>query len=231
MPAAPLEATELARWRGLISDLADEKVRVHQPPVITGLRLAAPSPVVAVDLDSTVFPLIDAIAALPGNEGFGMHEVDDWDYLIGRFGGLESMLATLGQAMRAEHALRVPPFAGAGEVLERLVARHNARLVVMTDRPPGLAPDTLAYLAHHRIPSAAVLCGRLADKVALCDLLGAGTIIDDRPSTLETAHRAGLQALTLAHPYNETARAAIGLDALADWAQLEERLDAVLSRS
>lgn len=227
-----LDGPALAAWQEILRALHDEDLlHLHLPPAgQPGLRVdGGPSPVIAVDLDSTVFPLLDAVAAIPGNEGFTMDEVSHWDYLIDRFRGVAAMLELLEQAMHRDRSLAVAPFAGCRQVLREIVELHNARLVVMTDRPLSRATDTRDYLDHHRIPYSAVLCGRMPDKISVSRMLGAGTIIDDRPSTLEAAHAAGMRALTLAHPYNAEVRATLGIAAAADWHALGPALHEALA--
>ncbi|WP_217925047.1 5' nucleotidase, NT5C type [Miltoncostaea oceani] len=227
-----LDAVAYGQWQETLRSLHDESaLHLHLPPQgQPGLRCdGSASPVIALDLDSTVFPLIDAVASIPGNEDFSMSEVSHWDYLIGRFGGIAPMMELLEAAMHPDRSLHVAPYAGCREVLTEIIEAHNARLVVMTDRPLRCVGHTREYLDHHDLPYSAILCGRMSDKITISRLLGARTIIDDRPSTLEAAHAAGMATLTLAHPYNASVRSELGIAPADDWNQLAPALAAALA--
>lgn len=183
---------------------------------------------VALDLDSTIYPLMDAIARIPGHEGFSMSEVSHWDYLIDRFGGLEKMLVLLDQAMHRDHSLAVAPYAGVPKALKAIVAEHNARVVVMTDRPLSRVEDTISYADHHALPYSAIFCGRMPDKISVCRAIGAEVIADDRPSTMEAAHEEGLHIFSLAHPYNLATIAQLGIAKMDDWEALGAAIGNVL---
>lgn len=233
-PAHPRRGSGLdpevyGRWVATVRGLAGEHLHVHMPSSPPPLALdGRPSPVIAVDLDSTVFPLLDVIGSFPEHTGFSMEEVGHWDYLVDRFGGIAPLLDLFDRAMSREHSLEVAPYDGAVQVLDGLVRRHNARVVVMTDRPLRRVEDTIAYADAYRLPYAAILCGRLPDKTSACQTLEAQILVDDRPSTIEAAHAAGLSPLTLAHPYTAEVRQRLGLASHLDWHSIASALEDLL---
>lgn len=207
----------------------DGRVVAHVGDAAGVIADGRPSPVIAVDFDATIFPLFDALEGLAHVPRMPREEITYWEYLVDKLGGVEGLVSSLNQVARFDHASRFAPFDGAAAGLAQLVARHNARLVVMTDRPPETAPDTLAYLAHHGVPTAGVLCGKLPDKISPCGKLGAQVLIDDRPSTIEAAHAAGMSIHTLAWPYNAREREALGIAGARDWEELTATLTAQLA--
>lgn len=221
-----LTPARMAAWHDDLRSFGEEgRVVAHVGDAAGVIADGRPSPVVAVDFDATVFPLFDALRALPHVPPMPLEEITYWDYLLDQLGGVEGLVSSLNMVARFDHASQFAPFEGATRGLAHLVEHHNVRLVVMTDRPPETAPDTLAYLEHHGVPTAGVLCGKLPDKVTPCGKLGADVLIDDRPSTIEAAHAAGMSIHTLAWPYNERERAALGIPGARDWDELTATLD------
>lgn len=221
-PAPVLSALGYADWNQCLAELADDQVVVI--PASASERRLGPSPVIAVDLDSTIFPLLAAIRDVTGDAEIDYPGVPTWEWLVDRLGGLEPALEVFDQAMGFEASHPHPPFEGAAETIRRLGDEHNARVVIMTDRSPANAPEAARYLEHHGIPHSGLVCGRLADKVGLCFWLDASVIIDDRPSTLEAAADAGLLAATIAHPYTDEVCATTEARAHSDWNGIHQEI-------
>lgn len=66
------------------------------------------------------------------------------------------------------------------------------------------------------------------DKVARCQELGIGLLIDDSPVNLVRALEAGMLAATIRHPWNEEVCETEEVICAPTWAQLAEKLEPVL---
>jgi phosphoglycolate phosphatase-like HAD superfamily hydrolase len=171
---------------------------------------------VALDLDSTLFPLLPAMRALPGGENIDIHTCATWDTIIEQAGGLDAALDLFRRAMQYEHMARHTPYAGVLETAQTL-REHGVKMHVMTRRNPELAEGTLRWLADHDIIPDTFVCDMTTNKVQRCKRLGISVIVDDEPKCLEQAHAVGLDAITLLWPYNAPIVRQLGVTGASDW--------------
>ena len=185
---------------------------------------------VALDVDSILYPLLDAMAVLPGGEKVSMRDCKTWEMLVDQCGGVPEMLKLFNQAMQYEHMRRFSPYPGVAEGLKAW-REHGITIDIMTSREPSLAEGTARWLADFEIEYESFTCDLETDKVEHCRQLGIETIVDDHPQTLANAHAAGLEALSLAWPFNGEVARARGLRRAGNWNDLAgDALDAVQSR-
>jgi hypothetical protein len=69
------------------------------------------------------------------------------------------------------------------------------------------------------------------DKVARCQELGIGVLIDDSPVNIVRALEVGIVAATLRHPWNEEVCETEDVISAPDWSELRTRLEPVLADS
>lgn len=175
---------------------------------------------VMLDFDSTVFPLLDAMAAHPdGGDHLGYEHIRAWGDLIHACGGGEAMLALFEQVMRHEAMRDHPPFVGAREAVAAL-RDHGVAVRVVSARHPKFAPEITAYLDDYGITVDEVLCAEPIDKVAWCHDNAVEILVDDHPKTLAAAHDAGLEALGLCFDFNRHFFVERGLPTPATWNEL-----------
>ena len=174
---------------------------------------------VALDVDSTLYRLLEAMQRLPGGERIRYEICDTWAALIHLSGGLEQMKALLAQAMTYDAMRDAGLFPGARAAVDAL-HEAGAEIHVMTCRPEAVAGDTERFLRDEGIRFHSFSCREPFDKIALCRQLGVRVIVDDQPDTLEQAHAAGIQALTLDHLYTREVVGRLGLRSASSWAEL-----------
>lgn len=199
------------------------------PPTVRCLAIdeQAPPPAVILDFDSTLFPLLEAIARLPGLAHVSYARTPDWGHLVDACGGMAAMEAAFARVMQLEAMAQTGLFPGAAAGVRHLAA-EGWHCLVVTDRDPGFAAATLALLAAHEVPHVGLVCGSVC-KVSVARAVGARLLIDDKPDTLAAAAVDGLAATALAWPYNAAVAAAHGLERGDDWLQLT-RISARLLR-
>lgn len=188
------------------------------------------TPSVAVDLDSTLWPLLQAMQKLPGGERVRIEDCPAWDLLPKLCGGVPKMLELFRQAMTYESMAATPLLPGAGEAM-RALADQGVSIHIMTTRPADRYADTERFLREQEIPFATLTVQDPFDKIALCDELGVRVIVDDQPDLLEKAHAAGMDALTLRYRYNQGVIQALGLGHADHWDDLLPQVMAALDRS
>lgn len=109
-----------------------------------------------------------------------------------------------------------PPLPGAIEAIRRMGQRH--RVVIVSSKFDWAIPDSLAWLADHRVPAREVHF--LWDKtLARCDIY-----LDDAPHHLRELSTA-LPAATvcrMVHPWNEPM---VGVVDIHDWGEFETLVD------
>lgn len=192
---------------------------------------AAGSPVylramrIAFDLDSTIYPILDAIALVPGGERVSAAACQTWESLPELCE--RDLGEVLNDAMQLEIATRVGAYPGAVETIAELAA-GGVTIEVMTARDAALAEVTSEYLHAHGIAYDRLSISFDIDKVALCKQREIGVIVEDSPYTIAAAHGAGLSVYGLAHSYNRNVAAALGIELAPDWARLRDQLRAAL---
>lgn len=154
-----------------------------------------------VDVDSTLFPFLDALAAVPGVDEFDLANIGDWEDLARRFGSSARFYAAAAVASSPTIALQFAPYAGSVEHLA--AARDDGRPIhVVSARPSTATEETRTWLQEFDVPFDEVVCGRGIDKIAYAQAHGLTAVAEDSPHALERAHLAGLHALAVLWPWN-----------------------------
>jgi uncharacterized HAD superfamily protein len=182
------------------------------------ITLSAPRAILLA-IDSTVYPLLDAMGSLPGGARVSDATITDWDDLPGVCGGVGEMLALFEQAMSYEVLSQLAPSAGCQEVLARW-AGADTKIHVATDRAEHFDEITRRYLADNDIVFPTLRCERKLDKLALASELGCDLIIDDHPLLLGAAARAGAAVTCLRWGFNAAVIDEHHIEAYADWTAL-----------
>lgn len=158
---------------------------------------------IALDIDATIFPLIDAMEAI-GNHGLSVKACQNWEDLPRLCGGLEPMLGLIEQSQAFSHASKFSLIDGALMSLERF-RFFGIKIHLMTLRKESLLSDTEQWLRYHAVPVETLTCQESFSKIELCQEAQIPVLIDDHPKTLEQAGQAGLTAFTLDYGYNQRA--------------------------
>lgn len=168
-----------------------------------------------IDLDGVVADFNAGWMALHREElGSDLHPemVTSWNDLHS-LAGFEDMDAFWAWARSSELRPSVfrhlELFPGALEVLEDLAAAGQ-QVVILTAKPDWSVPDTLRWLADHRIPTREIHMIERKHEVA-CDVY-----LDDSPLVLPelVAHRPGAVVCRMIRPWNRPLEGAVDV---ADW--------------
>lgn len=170
---------------------------------------------IALDFDSTVWPLLPAM-------GISYDEVTYWGHLPDMLGGIDEMNRVFTQVMPFEYAVDHPPFPGCIQTLQHLESQ-GVELHIITHREECYREDVVNYLQHYRIPSHHLDCSPHVDKVETCKQRGISILVDDHPEIAIQAAGQGLQAYMLLFHYNQHARQH-GVVGCQDWTELAEHL-------
>jgi uncharacterized HAD superfamily protein len=184
---------------------------------------------VALDLDSTLYPLLDAMRLHPGGERVSYADVRGWEHLPELCdGGVPGMLQLFRAAMSYDTQMQVGLFDGAADAVRQLHA-DGADIHVMTARPADLHDDTERFLAAHQVPFVTLDCYDPMDKLGLCDRYGVDVIVDDHPDLLRDAVTAGKRALTLRWNYNAAVVDELSIPHATDWEALLQLIRGALA--
>ncbi len=173
----------------------------------------------ALDIDSTIFPMLEAVTRHEDGRHIRLSDITEWHHLADLLGGVKPMFEVLGDVFTYDFMAGVGLYPGAAGWARRLHAEGH-EIHVMTARPDECEADTRRFLSDQGVPFDSLRCTLVMDKAALCVQEGIGVIVDDQPQTIEDAHAAGLQVLTLAHEYNREVRERLGVPGAGSWAQL-----------
>lgn len=219
--------TELptAERRGSVGQELDAAIEAISVPE---LLPAPPDPVpqrqVMLDVDSTLFPLLEAMRRLPGGENVRMERCHSWEELPNLCGSPEKMFELFDGAMSLEGMRAVGLLPGARAATHAL-RRHGVAVHVATQRPAELAEDTERFLRESGLHFESIACGPDLDKVELCREMEIPLLVDDHPEALRSAKRARIRPFALHWPYNEQVLAEVGaLDHGRDWLTLTKGL-------
>ena len=179
----------------------------------------------AIDFDSTAWPFLNALGAVPETpthaDGSQVDQTNcfHWDVLPELFGatrandpdffdkdGIDRMLAAMDAARSAESLRRHGLFDGFAEAI-RALQTDGYRPLILSDISETSAAAVEAYLAECGIEIELVRCkGR--DKAQWCLDNGSPLLVDDSPETIADAAAKGLPLLTFPWPFNQEALAA-----------------------
>jgi len=169
----------------------------------------------AIDFDSTVWPLLPAM-------GISYEEVNYWGHLPDMLGGIEQMNQVFTKVMPFKHAVDHPPFPGCVETLSDL-RDQGVEIHLITHRETCYLADVEKYIAHFEVPVDQIDCSPEVDKVQTCLERGIGILVDDHPEITIQAADAGLDAYMLLFNYNQHAREH-GVVGCHDWYSMSEYL-------
>lgn len=174
---------------------------------------------VMLDIDSTIYALVDAMALLPGGEACSAYKCATWDALPNLCGGVEKMLDLIDQAHRFEHMRKIGLMPGAKEAAN-ILRDHGISIHMVTHRNPELIGDAQQFLKEEDFPHDSLICDHDADKVAICTEQRISVLIDDHPEILAAADKSGMSALTIHYPYNNKIIQNRDLNYAAHWGEL-----------
>ena len=183
---------------------------------------------IAVDIDSTLHPYWDTLAAV-AKKRFGVDLVYErqtvWDIDVLR---PEQVRAAVDETHRPEHICAAEPYPDAVETLN---AWHDAgHFIHITSHRRGEAYDaTKRWLDSIGLRYDELYCSQ--DKVAHAIEIGIDLLIDDKPADLVRAVEAGMTAATLLHPWNAELCAEEDIVCAPDWPTLRRELEATLGES
>ena len=184
---------------------------------------------IMLDLDSTVFPLMPAMAMHAGGERVNYADCPSWFGLADLCAGetpderLQTMLALFNKAWEPDTMRAVGAFPGAVETVKALV-EHGVKIHVFTHRPENLYDSTVTYLDEIDLPYHELVVHPKADKVAYCNQHGIQVAVDDHPDFIERASAAGIDVRALQFHYNAEQIAAAGIPVTRDWTTLSGQL-------
>jgi len=177
----------------------------------------------AIDIDSTLHPYWDQLAAI-ARERFGVDLPYDKQYTW-EIDELEpeQLRACVEETHTEQHVLAAEPYPGA---VETIAGWHAAGhfIHITSHRASDAQPHTAQWLDAIGLPHDELYCSY--DKIARCIELEIDVLIDDSPINLVRAVEAGITAATLEHPWN---RDVDGVISARDWPALAKRLEPVLA--
>jgi hypothetical protein len=177
----------------------------------------------AIDIDSTLHPYWDQLAAIARTR-FGVDlpydtqstwEIDQLEP--------EQLKACVEETHSEQHVLAAEPYPGAVETIARWHEQGHF-IHITSHRATDAQPHTARWLDAIGLPHDELYCSY--DKVARCIELEIDVLIDDSPVNLARAVEAGMTAATLEHPWN---RDVDGVISAPDWPELAKRLEPVLA--
>ncbi len=177
----------------------------------------------AIDIDSTLHPYWDQLAAI-ARRRFGIDLPYDTQHTwaIDRLAP-EQLHACVEETHRADLVLSAEPYPGAVEAISAW--REQGHFIHITShRSTGAHPHTLEWLQQIGLPFDELYCS--FDKISRCVEIGIDVLIDDSPVNLAAAVEAGITAATIEHPWNRDLPDVISAP---DWPALAARLEPVLA--
>jgi uncharacterized protein len=172
---------------------------------------------IAIDIDSTLHPYWDQLeAAAKRRFGVELPYAEQLTWTIDRLRP-EQVKACVDETHTAERILAAEPFPGAVETVR---AWHEAGhfIHITSHRTTEALAATAQWLERIGLPYDDLHCS--SDKVARCREIGIELLIDDSPVNLLAAVEAGMEAATLAHPWNQEICEEEDIVCAADWAEL-----------
>lgn len=186
-----------------------------------------PATDLVLDLDSTLWPLLDAMdrllahghVNLPGPGHLSYHSVPTWDSLVDMCGGLQPMIDLIHDTgdHKILHSVGLFPGVREGVAAFRLAGK---RLHIWSDRPSEHEDEIRRGLNLLQLPYDSLLIRPQFDKIGEMQRRGWTEIIDDKPSTILQAAEAGMRVGALRFRYNQEAIQQSGALAAEDWSEL-----------
>jgi hypothetical protein len=175
---------------------------------------------VMLDFDSIIFPMLEAMASLPGGQRISYANCPTYESLpLLVDGGVERMLEMFAECASYKIMRQHPPFAGAVAMTNAL-AELGVKFHVKTERDESLAENTRRYLDEHSIPFVSFRCQTPLDKIGECEAEKIAVAVDDHSAFIARATAAGITVITLGYPYNVAVCQEVGAGHAKDWPQL-----------
>jgi hypothetical protein len=182
---------------------------------------------VILDVDATIYPLVDAIRTIPGGEACSLEICDTYGALPGMITPPHTFRDVLHDAQQYEKMMEIGYIPSAHEACLHL-HEAGARLHVVTHREPEYRNDLIRFLNDTKFPYTSVECDYAINKIQAAQIKGAQLIIDDHPQTIQDAHAAGILIRSLRYRYNSEVLSNLGLKLCDTWDELlPECLDAL----
>jgi uncharacterized HAD superfamily protein len=104
------------------------------------------------------------------------------------------------------------------------LTRAGARLHIITARGIEHRKNSERFLGAQGITYASYTVARGAEKVAVCQDLGASVLCEDDPAIIRAAHAAGINVFALRHAHNAAVLEELGIPNGTSWHELHPRL-------
>ena len=180
---------------------------------------------IAIDIDSTLHPYWDQLeAAAKRRFGVDLPYAEQLTWTIDRLRP-EQVKACVAETHTDEQILAAEPYPGAAETIRAWRAAGHF-IHVTSHRTTDALAATAQWLERIGLPYDELYCSW--DKVARCREIGIELLIDDSPVNLLAAVESGLEAATLAHPWNREICEEEDIVCAADWPELGRRLAPLL---
>jgi uncharacterized HAD superfamily protein len=180
---------------------------------------------VAIDIDSTLHPYWDLLAAV-AKRRFGV-ELSYDRQVVWEIADLrpEQLRVCVEETHRPDQVLAAEPYPGAVEAIRRW--HEDGHFIHITSHRHSDAHDaTEEWLRRIGLPFDELYCSM--DKVSHCVAIGIDVLIDDSPINLRQAADAGIVCATLEHPWNRDICEEEDIICAPDWPSLAARLEQVL---
>lgn len=191
--------------------------------------MVSPATDLVLDLDSTLWPLLDAMdrllahghVGLPGPGHLSYHSVPSWDSLVEMCGGLQPMIDLIHATGDHKVLQAIGLFPGVRGGVDAF-RRAGRRLHIWSDRPAEHESEIRRGLSLLQLPYDSLLIRPRFDKVAEMQKRGFNEIIDDKPDTILQAAAQGMRVGALRFRYNQEAIQQSGAIAAEDWSELPD---------
>jgi uncharacterized HAD superfamily protein len=180
---------------------------------------------IAIDIDSTLHPYWDQLAAV-AKRRFGVELPYD-EQVVWEISRLrpEQLRCCVEETHREALVLAAEPYPGAVEAVRAW--HEQGHFIHITSHRAVTAHDATArWLEQIGLPYDDLHCS--SDKVTRCTELGIDVLIDDSPENLVRAADAGITVATIAHPWNQDVCEDEDVVCAPDWPTLVRRLEPVL---
>ena len=189
-----------------------------------------PKPVLAIDIDEVLFPLVPELAAYHNAQhGTSLAASDFVSYDLDKvWGGTVADAVAKVNAFFAVDHLHIEPIKGAIDSL-RLLAEYF-QLIVITSRHDSLTDATYAWIDRYfaDLFETVILAGNhhaggdVKTKVSLCRELGAVALIDDSLRYVLECSDVGQRAILFGdYPWNQADKLPEGVVRARDWNEVK----------
>lgn len=169
---------------------------------------------IMLDIDATIYPVVDALRLIPGGENCWMDGCKEWADLGKMCRG--DVADIFDQASSFEIMKKVGLFPGARSGVRKLYSA-GVQIDIVTHRGEDNLWALKDFLSFEGIEYHRILSDLTVDKVDYCLEHGINIIIDDHPEIIEKALSEGLQPVTMVWPYNEKVANHPGVTGVYDW--------------